>query len=104
MKLPVVFLRGTKIGCGVFANEDIPRNTIVAEYTGELITSDVAMVRLEVGTASHIRIITEGYCLDGSIRDELGYTLHYYTDVTGDVGSFFNSYHNISEKNNCIYY
>ena len=104
MTLPSVFLRGTRVGRGVFANEDLPRNTIVAEYTGELITSDEAMVRLKAGTSSHIRKITEGYCLDGSIRDELGYTLHYYTDVTGDVGSFFNSYQNIRKKKNCIYF
>lgn len=104
LKFPELFLRGTRIGYGVFANEDIPPRTIVAEYTGEVIDNDEAKRLNAQGLATHFRALHgTGLVLDGSIRDDLGYTLEHYVDVTGDVGSLFNSYHGQVSTNNCEY-
>ena len=111
--LPEVFLRGTHLGLGVFANEFLPKGTIVAEYTGEVIDNAEGRKRRTDGKSSHVRKLdgSAGSLLDGSIRKEKGYTLEHYVDITGDVGSLFNSFQDLSlkkteqtSKPNCYYW
>jgi len=64
-KLPKTNVKKSSAGLGLFAGEDIPKDTFIIEYTGEKITTDESDRR----GGQYLFTLNKKYVIDGKGRD-----------------------------------
>ncbi|MGI9525260.1 MAG: SET domain-containing protein [Hyphomicrobiaceae bacterium] len=64
---PLVKVKRSQIGLGLFAQEDIPKGQVVIEYTGERISTDEADRR----GGRYLFTVTDEIVIDGKGRENL---------------------------------
>lgn len=64
-KLPKIVVKRSSAGLGLFAEEDIPKDTFIIEYVGEKITTDESDRR----GGKYLFTLNKDYVIDGKSRD-----------------------------------
>ena len=67
MKFPLVHVKRSSAGLGLFAGEDITNNTIVIEYTGERITTEEGDRR----GGKYLFTLDDDWIIDGKNRENI---------------------------------
>ncbi len=86
---PLIIIKKSKIdNFGAFAVEDIPEDTCIIEYTGELISNEEAEKREienDKNGATYILCIDEKNCIDGSIGGNESRFVNHSCDPNCDI-------------------
>lgn len=86
---PKISKRQSKIDrSGVFADEFIPKRTVVAEYTGEKISSEETERRERINDlngTTYVFILDDIYCIDGAVGGNISKYINHSCDPNLEV-------------------